>query len=300
MQFIAVDWGSSRFRAWRIEADGQISDTRESDQGLKSVTDGAFEAVLTQACGTWLEASPESPVLMSGMIGARGGWIEAPYCPCPADMQAVGAAAVKLTVAGRPAAILPGATCTDALGHADVMRGEEVQIFGAAATLGLSDAVICIPGTHAKWAALEGGRLTGFQTHVTGELFALLRGQSLVGALAEGDADDPQAFLAGVDHGCATPAAHAVFAARADVLNGRLAPTSASAFLSGVLIGNELAARPQTGGEVLLLATGILAERYGQALDHLGVATRLVEAKAATRAGQIMAARSLWPERLPA
>ncbi|WP_164870789.1 2-dehydro-3-deoxygalactonokinase [Mesobaculum littorinae] len=299
MDFIAVDWGSTRFRAWSLDSDGQVRDSTESDTGLKAVTDGAFEAVLMAACGDWMASDPALPILMSGMVGSRAGWKEAPYCPCPADMADISAAAIGFDVAGHPAAILPGATCDDARGHADVMRGEEVQIFGAAELLGLTDAAICIPGTHAKWARLAGGRLTGFETHMTGEIFALLRSQSLVGALAEGDADDPQAFLDGVDHGMAVPVPHAAFAARADALQGRLPATSVSAFLSGVLIGGELAHRPDAD-ETILLATGVLADRYAAALDHLGTAVRKVDAKEATRAGQVRAAAALWPGRVGA
>ncbi|MDT0684395.1 2-dehydro-3-deoxygalactonokinase [Roseicyclus sp. F158] len=299
MDFIAVDWGSTRFRAWSMGADGDVLDSVESDTGLKAVEGGRFEAALMTACGDWLARDPGLPVLMSGMVGSRAGWKEAPYCLCPADLAAVTADALRFEVAGHPAAILPGATCDDALGHADVMRGEEVQIFGAAGLLGVEDAVICIPGTHSKWARLEGGRLAGFETHMTGEIFALLRNQSLVGALAEGDADDPAAFRDGLTHGMAAPLAHAAFAARADALRGTLPATSISAFLSGVLIGAELARRPEAD-EVVLMATGILAERYGAALDHVGAQVRFVDAKDATRAGQVRAAATLWPERVPA
>ncbi|SHN06509.1 2-dehydro-3-deoxygalactonokinase [Roseibium suaedae] len=295
MEFIGVDWGSTRFRAWALLDDGQIASGVESDLGLKSVADGNFSGALTETCGEMLTGAPGMPILLSGMVGSRTGWKEAPYCACPASIEDVTAAAIRFDIAGHPAAILPGATCVDGNGHADVMRGEEIQIFGAADMLGLKDATICIPGTHAKWASLVGGLLTGFQTHVTGELFALLRGHSLVGQLADGDDEDLDAFRRGIDHGMKKAAAHAVFAARADALQGKLAPKAVSAFLSGVLIGNELAARPQGGmGATILLATGVLAERYAVALEHVGEQFVVVDAKEAARAGQMLAAKTLW------
>ena len=123
------------------------------------------------------------------------------------------------------------------------MRGEELQLLGLAETAGLTDATVCIPGTHSKWARLDNGELTGFRTFVTGELFQLLRRHSLVGALAEGDAHDDAAFRRGLARGAGQALSHAVFAARANALGGTLAPAAVSSFLSGVLIGAEIAAR---------------------------------------------------------
>ncbi|MCO5732200.1 2-dehydro-3-deoxygalactonokinase [Rhizobium sp. SSA_523] len=301
MEFLGIDWGSRRFRAWLLDSEGRIIDSVEKDEGLAAVRDRDFRGALEAACAAQLSRDPNLPILLSGMVGSRTGWIEAPYCPCPATMDTIAGNAIRFEIGSHPAAILPGATSVDASGHADVMRGEEIQVLGVAALLGIQDATICIPGTHAKWASLSAGRLANFETHVTGEMFSLLRGHSLVGQMAEGDDDAPEAFLAGVDHGLTHAAAHAVFAARADALQGTLAPRSISAFLSGVLIGNELSARPRSeSGELVLLATGVLAERYAKALTHVGEVFRTVDAKEAARAGQVLAARALWPDRVSA
>jgi 2-dehydro-3-deoxygalactonokinase len=230
------------------------------------------------------------------MVGSRTGWVEADYVPCPADLAGLSSGATRFAIDGHPAAILPGVSCRNPEGHADVMRGEEVQILGAGRLTAIGDALVCIPGTHSKWARLEGGALTGFRTFVTGELYELLRRRSLVGALAEGDGFDPAAFGQGVDYGTRAPLAHAVFSARADVLTGGMAAAAVSSYLSGLLIGAELAGRPEAGGaEVVLLAAGVLAERYRAAFEVVGLPFRPIDAEAATIGGLALAARELWP-----
>lgn len=297
--FIAVDWGSSSFRAWAMDPAGHVLEARNGPDGLKTVENRDFSGVITRHCAAWLDAAPEAPVLMQGMVGARTGWIEAAYAPCPVRFDQLVAQATHFEAEGRRMAILPGATVADASGGHDVMRGEEVQIFGAAALTGHDSARICIPGTHSKWASLEAGALTGFRTFVTGELYQILLRNSLVGALAEGEAPHDAAFRRGLDRGAALPLSHAVFAARASTLTGGMAPEHVASFLSGVLIGAEWAAQEITDA-VLLMASGVLAERYATALSHFGTRFDSVDAEAATLAGLTRAARHLWPERVAA
>ncbi|MGP6089237.1 2-dehydro-3-deoxygalactonokinase [Antarctobacter jejuensis] len=293
--FIAVDWGSSSFRAWALDRAGQVLDTRKGPDGLKTVSERDFAGVIRRHCSTWFDAAPEAPVLMQGMVGSRTGWVEAAYAPCPVTFDDLGGQATHFDADGRRMVILPGATA----GGEDVMRGEEIQIFGAAALTGKTTATICIPGTHSKWAQLEGDALTGFRTFVTGELFQLLLQQSLVGALAQGSDYNEAAFLRGLDRAAALPLSHAVFAARASTLTGGMAPEDLASFLSGVLIGAECAAQ-EAASPVLLMASGVLADRYERALDHRGVRFDKVDADAATLAGLTRAAKSLWPDQVAA
>ncbi|KUF10851.1 2-dehydro-3-deoxygalactonokinase [Pseudoponticoccus marisrubri] len=297
--FIAVDWGSTAFRAWALDHGGAVLATRTGPDGLKSIENRAFSEVLDRHCGDWCAAAPEAPVLMQGMVGARGGWVEAAYAPCPARFGQLTAQATRFEADGRTIVILPGATVADDSGGHDVMRGEEVQIFGAAELTGRGTAQICIPGTHCKWAELRDGVLTGFRTFVTGEMYQLLLQHSLVGALSEGTDLRDGAFRRGLDRGAALPLSHAVFAARASTLTGNMAPAEVASFLSGVLIGAEWAAQDQPR-DVLLMASGVLADRYAAALTHFGTPFESVDADAATLAGLTRAARSPWPERVAA
>lgn len=282
---IAVAWGKKGFRGWLLADDGTAIEARETELGLADVPAGGHAETLTTNCGDWLKRH-DVPVVLAGMVGARGGWVEAPYAPCPLGPGDLLGRAARPNFPGRGAFILPGAVSTDARGDFDVMRGEELQALGVGALREGKDANLCIPGTHAKLAFLRGGRLTGFRTYVTGELFGLLRNNSLVGALAKGDAFDAASFADGVARGAAEPLAHAVFAARANTLNGKLDPAQVDAYLSGVLIGAELAAHPTAdGAETVLLAAGPLAERYGAALAALGRTFVTIDPKEAMVAG---------------
>ena len=80
----------------------------------------------------WLDAG-EAPVVMSGMIGSRQGWKEAPYAQCPAGANEI-AARMRRGAVGQSRVTrgsYPDCRCRDAQGVPDVMRGEETQILGA-------------------------------------------------------------------------------------------------------------------------------------------------------------------------
>lgn len=297
--FIAIDWGGSSFWAGAMDQNGSVIDTRTGKDGLKTIENRDFYSIVRRHCTDWFTAAPEVPVLMQGMVGSRTGWVEAAYAPCPVRLSELTEQATHFIAEGRKFVILPGATTADDAGGNDVMRGEEVQIFGAATLTGRDDATICIPGTHCKWADLQDGTLAGFRTFVTGELYQMLLRNSLVGALAAGEAFDDDVFRRGLDRGAALPLSHAVFAARANTLTGNLAPEEVGPFLSGVLIGAEYGAQDITG-PVLLMASGVLAERYQMALTHFGVAFDKVDANEASLVGLTRAAQSLWPERFAA
>jgi 2-dehydro-3-deoxygalactonokinase len=173
------------------------------------------------------------------MVGSNRGWVEAPYVPCPAGLPEL---AAKLVWAeeGRTA-IVPG-VCYASDSAADVMRGEEVQILGAFAEgLVSPDALVCHPGTHNKWIAMEDGRIARFRTVMTGELFNLLKRHSILADLLAQEAEPDAAFEDGVRHGLEEDDLTAeLFSARARVLLGRAAREDAASYVSGLLIGSDL------------------------------------------------------------
>jgi 2-dehydro-3-deoxygalactonokinase len=142
---VGVDWGTSSLRAARIAADGSVLEERSSTRGILTVPAGGFEAVLEETCGDWL--ADGTLCLVSGMAGSRQGWREAPYCPCPAGFAEL-QRALAWIMPGR-IALVPGLSCEDA-GVPDVMRGEEVQVFGALSLLGVTDGWFVLPGTHSN------------------------------------------------------------------------------------------------------------------------------------------------------
>ncbi|MBD0275457.1 MAG: 2-dehydro-3-deoxygalactonokinase, partial [Acetobacteraceae bacterium] len=246
---IGVDWGTTSFRAYRLDGAGAVLEQRESAQGILSVPEGGFPAVLDAAIRPWLDAGEEL-VLLCGMIGSRQGWKEAPYLPCPAGPAEIAAAMVPLPFPGAARCLLvPGLTARGPEGVPDVMRGEETKLIGLLDELGDETATLCLPGTHSKWARLEGGRIAGFVTRMTGETRAVLLGHSILGRLSAPTRDpSDEAFKRGLrrsrDRGGLL---HHLFGTRALGLMGELAPEETDDYLSGLLIGHEVRAAVEDG-----------------------------------------------------
>jgi 2-dehydro-3-deoxygalactonokinase len=270
---IAVDWGTSSFRAYRLDGHGTILDTRSSSRGILTVADGRFAATLREEIGPWLDV--ERRMLLSGMIGSRQGWREAPYVACPAGAEEIRAALIPLDFDWPGKAWLAPGLSHRAQGVPDVMRGEEVQILGALPDLEGGSGLVCLPGTHSKWARVDAGRIVGFDTHMTGESFAVLRQHSILGRLMppagqEQDPDD-RAFAAGLARARAAGGLlHHLFGARSLGLMGDLPVAGLPAYLSGLLIGHELAATAAIPGAVHLIGSEALTERYSRALTLVG------------------------------
>jgi 2-dehydro-3-deoxygalactonokinase len=305
---IGLDWGTSSFRAFRLDAEGTPLERRAAARGILQVEGGAFEAVLLEQVGDWLAATPGLPVIASGMIGSRQGWVEAPYAPCPAGAaEIVRALARHVTAGGATIHFVPGLSCEGAHGVPDVMRGEETQILGLLAEQPEARLVV-LPGTHSKWARLEQGRVVGFATFMTGELFSVLRKHSILGRLMQEDAEDPDAFARGTRYGLSKDSAaggllRRLFSARTLGLFGRLPAASLADYLSGLLIGSEIREAMGAVGEaaqgepVRIVAGPELAARYRAALALAGLAALSVEGEPAARDHAALArAAGLVPE----
>jgi 2-dehydro-3-deoxygalactonokinase len=187
------------------------------------------------------------------------------------------------------ARIAPGLSGTNFAGAPDVMRGEETQIFGALALapeLASGDATLVLPGTHSKWAAIHDGQVRRFQTVMTGELFGLLRDHSALAALPfEGEAGD------GFDDGLAAaedgaPLAQ-LFAARSRQLVEGKGRAWALEYLSGLLIGGEIAAMTRATGAnaITIVGAAALEPRYSRAAERFGVSARSLDGEACAIAG---------------
>ncbi len=272
---IAIDWGTSSLRGARLGASGQVLESREFPRGILTVPPGQFEAVFHELFGDWMQA-PRALCLISGMAGSRQGWQEAPYCPCPAGFAELGQHLLWLQP-GR-IALVPGLSClgADALNTPDVMRGEEVQIFGALQLTGRDSATLVLPGTHSKWVQVHSGHVMQFQTFMTGEVFALMSQHSILGKTLDlNGAFDEAIFLQGVDQSQQSGSVlHHLFAVRTLGLFDRLSTAQLPSYLSGLLIGEEL--RTQTvnadSGPVILIGSDTLTRRYSLALQQLGIA----------------------------
>ena len=292
---IGVDWGTSSFRAYRLRG-REVTDRRTLPLGILSVADGRFEAALQDAVGAWL-ADGERRILLSGMIGSRQGWIEAPYLPCPANIVDLARALIPVPFAGAEALLAPGLTASDASGVPEVMRGEEVQIIGAVDPA-RNDTTACLPGSHSKWVRVVGGGIEGFSTHLTGEAFAALRGHTILGRLMQPDAaPDPDAFRRGVARSGDTGGLlHHLFGVRTLGLFAQLGEDSAASYLSGLLIGHEIrAAAPlHPSSPILLIGDGALCALYARAIDQCGGGSTLAPSDAAAQGLALIGERAAW------
>lgn len=276
---IALDWGTTRARAYRLGADGRVLATRSGALGVQRLAGRTFPAALAELVGDWHD--DPAPRLACGMVGSRQGWREAPYVACPASLDRLSQGLVA-TEAGE-IEIVPGLSTRDAAGMPDVMRGEETQILGAL-PVDAPRTLVALPGTHSKWARVERGTVLDFATYMTGELHDVLVRHTILGRSADGaPAVDPEgAFSRGVKRGLWSGGfMHDIFGARTHVLMGELAPGDVAEWLSGVLIGREIrVARTwaQRAGDdasrVLVVGDDALATRYLRALAQCDVEAR--------------------------
>ncbi|VWX62065.1 putative 2-dehydro-3-deoxygalactonokinase DgoK1 [Burkholderiales bacterium 8X] len=269
MSLVAIDWGTSSLRGALLDDDGKVIEERLAPRGILSVASGGFGALFEELFGDWMR-DRRNTCLISGMAGSKQGWVEAPYCACPAGQSDLAQKIIEIEP-GR-IAVVPGLSDMHD-GVPDVMRGEEVQVFGALALGGMGDGLFVLPGTHSKWVSVKAGKVTGFRTAMTGEFYALLSQHSILARTMEPNARlDEAAFLEGVaraDNGRGL--LHNAFGTRTLALFDRMPARETSSYLSGLLIGEELRSQSfHSAGELVLIGTPALTQRYRLALGRSG------------------------------
>ena len=291
-RLIALDWGTSSLRGFLLGADGAVYAQGAAPYGIMNLPEGGFAAAFRAIAGAWLEATPGLPVLASGMIGSAQGWRQAPYCQGRTGLAELAAGLITVaTGAGVDLHIVPGVAMESP--RPEVMRGEETQIFGALSLHAdlCAGGQLVMPGTHCKWVTVRDGGIAGFQTFMTGEVFAALQGHTILGRPAREAGTPPTGDGAAFARGVATARdsgdglAPLLFSARTLVLAGRLPAADSLDYLSGLLIGDELrcALRDRVGG-LALIGDPALCERYRMALALFGIGdARLITG--ATEAG---------------
>ena len=273
---IAVDWGTSNRRAFALDGAGCVLAEKSDGQGMLALKPSEYDASFRKFAGDWLDCGPA--VLVCGMAGSRVGWIEAPYLACPADPKGL-ARALARAPSELAVHIVPGVSF-DGPGEPDVMRGEETKVLG----LGLDRGVVLSPGTHPKWIFIEGGCIAHFRTYMTGELFNTLQGGgTLAQLMAEGPLE-AEAFAQGVERAKAgTDLLHSLFGVRTLGLFGRLKGAQLRSYLSGLLIGTEIADALQHApglSRVTAIGSRELVHHYMMASSHFGLEIEPVAAEA--------------------
>ncbi|MFJ2712563.1 2-dehydro-3-deoxygalactonokinase [Pseudomonas sp. NPDC087346] len=310
-QLIALDWGTTSLRAYKLAADGVVLEQRSLSSGImqlpktpriingRECADG-FELAFDEACGDWLDAQPELPVIACGMVGSAQGWREAAYRDTPANVADLGNSLQTIrSLRDTLVHIVPGVIQRSRLPN--VMRGEETQVLGVLQNLtpeAGGDLLIGLPGSHSKWVEVADGCITRFDTFMTGEVFAVLSEHSILGRTQQqGATFDAQAFDRGVQVALSADGELGVlstlFSARTLGLTGELSPTAQADYLSGLMIGHELAALAAVQRQrrnsvhlpsIILIGNSQLCARYSRALDACGFA-KVTLAEQATERG---------------
>ncbi|WFU02597.1 2-dehydro-3-deoxygalactonokinase [Rhizobium sp. CB3171] len=299
--YIAVDWGTSSFRLWLVGEDDSILGERRSGEGMTSAAQTGFAKVLQSHLDA-LAVPEDLPVIVCGMAGARQGWVEAGYIDTPTSLSAILTGAVSVPGQSRNVRILPGLAQRDRQAP-DVMRGEETQLLGTIAADVKGEQVVCMPGTHSKWVRVADGRVAGFSTFMTGELFDVITKHSILSHAVAGAADmpaDSAAFASAIKAAFEKPAlaTNLLFTARAGQLLHGLTAAGSQALISGTLIGAEIAGALSSAGQgaaITLVASGRLQALYEDAFRILSLTYTTVDADAAVRRGLSAAAKAIWP-----
>jgi 2-dehydro-3-deoxygalactonokinase len=309
-QLIALDWGTTSLRAYKLAAGGVVLEQRALSSGIMQLpktprninggecTDG-FELAFDEACGDWLDAQPDLPVIACGMVGSAQGWREAAYCETPANVANLGnSLQTVVSLRSTVVHIVPGVIQRSRLPN--VMRGEETQVLGVLQNLPIeagADLLIGLPGSHSKWVDVVDGCITHFDTFMTGEVFAVLSEYSILGRTQQHSATfDAQAFDRGVQVAQSADGELGVlstlFSARTLGLTGELSPTAQADYLSGLMIGHELAALASAQRRrrnnrnlpsIILIGNAQLCARYSRALDACGFANVTLAEQATER-----------------
>lgn len=296
---MGVDWGTTRLRARRMDAAGQVVDRRDRELGVRDLKRVDFAARLRDVVSDWLAEDPDMPVIASGVVGGQHGWLETPYLRCPVGERELAAGLVEVDDPVLSAALVPGVTHEPEGAPPDVMRGEETQIIGALDEAGSSEGTFVLPGTHSKWARVESARIASLSTFVTGELFAWLSEQSTLGGRGlQSDRVSEQQRVEAFDRGAelglslsraAGGSLRRLFSARSLVGRGELRAEAVSDYLSGLCIGNETREALQAASppeQVTLVGAPELCDRYARVLARAGIAAR--------RTSPDVAARGQW------
>jgi 2-dehydro-3-deoxygalactonokinase len=290
---IAVDWGTSNFRAFRINADGAVVARCSSPQGILRVAAGNFEEALRAEVGAWLQEG-ENHILLCGMIGSRQGWVEAQYLRCPVGIEELAASVVPVPFVGAKVLLVPGVMGPNAAKAPEVMRGEETAAMGILDDAGAG--LVCFPGTHSKWIQLNDRRIVSFTTNMTGDVYSALSKCTILERTIKISAvTDEAAFREGVSRSSDTGGLlHHLFGVRTLVLMGQLKEEASASYLSGLLIGHEVRATMPAGARVVLVGAAQLCGLYAQAIEACGGRATLAEEDAAALGLAAIGRRLHW------
>lgn len=291
---VGINWGSSNFRAWRIAADGAILDHVAMPKGVASLDRAGMEACIADLAARWGDLGA---YWASGMIGSSIGWADAGYFETPSSVRDLAGGSVAAQIGGQEVRIVPGLTCTGPHGGPDVMRGEEIELFGHLALGGVDaapgrDRFVVLPGTHSKWVHCRDGRIVDFFTSMGGEIFDRMTAQGLLSSVTEGSGAAGRVFDAACDRARTSGIGlgSLLFETRARAVRAGMGKADAASWLRGLLIGGEIADALRyypwlAEAPVTLIGNSALCGLFAHALGRLAIEAEVVESEHCCIAG---------------
>ncbi|MGJ8694144.1 MAG: 2-dehydro-3-deoxygalactonokinase [Thalassotalea sp.] len=272
---LIIDWGTTNFRVFAIDTDGTLVGEQQLAMGFLQIPDKQFAQSLEQVLTKWLDNYKSLPIYMAGMVGSPQGWKSVDYITTVADCDALAKNVLQFKLPwGATATIIPGVSHKTGDDTYDVMRGEEVQLFGLARLVNKTSFNAILPGTHSKHAFFKDDALQSFSSYMTGELFSIISKYSILGNSLPAQVDDESAFLKGVLAGDTSNLTSVLFSARTHRLFKNIAESSVFDYLSGLLIGNEL--KDLADQDVYLIGGQSLSKRYQSACNALNISSSIV------------------------
>lgn len=300
-RFIALDWGSTRLRAYCCELSAQhklVLLAQATGPGVIKI-EGTFQDTLQHVIAPFVEQYGPLPIFMAGQISSSIGWFETPYLTCPVTPEAITHSVCEHYSQAQLLYVMSGLRYQTAQGENDTMRGEELQLLGLLQRYPhyqVGYHLVCLPGTHCKWVLLENGHVIKFKSAITGELFdVLLQHSMLLPKTTLVYTDDWPRFMEGCQYSLASShegLIHALFGVRTKQLFHQYSPSSARSYLSGLVIGadvNSILHDRQlfnlARNSVVLIGSGVLQQAYAAALEAAGQQVILITEQDVVLAG---------------
>ena len=290
---VAVDWGTTNFRAYLIDEHGRCLDSLSNNDGvLKSK--GRFESILQQHIGHWLNGDGSTTVIVFGMVGSQVGWGETPYIECPVDIKTYGKYCSPLAQYNLGNCwIVPGVKWASGDGVIDVMRGEELQVIGAYLLNNDNDGLFCCPGTHNKWVSVNNGQINDILTAMTGEIYSLLGRHSILAHSINENAEwHEDTFILGLEYSQRLGGLlNHLFSVRTNFITSKHSKNEGSPYLSGLLIGHEIqsiiTSKYYRNSEepITIIGSSQLCHAYSTALTYFNLPNKSVSAKSSVVTG---------------
>lgn len=286
-KIILGDWGTTSCRLYLFDMDKGESLEATSLPGMKFVN--LAQDAFLNATASWTKHHGPIKAILCGMVGSNIGWVNTGYAQCPANFSDFQKLLTSIETPDRDIWVIPGVqTLSNQIGLPDVMRGEETQIIGWAKSTD-SAGLACLPGTHTKWATVTSDSIVNFTTSITGELFDIIRKNSVLTGGHDSKPEIGEAFLKGLDVAASTsaPAAQTLMSVRSQQIIGAHNSKNSQSYLLGLLIGSDVAASlPYAQGELITVIGGDApAQFYAHAIHHLGGKAVIFDGQVASLAG---------------